>query len=107
MDELETRAADLSSAMNSLMWSDADGLYFNRKWNSGGFVAPKVAAPTNFYPLLVSAASDAQVANCLMWTVYGVFAAKDVFVWGPNGTGLVLGLVQLALKLLFPSKDDA
>jgi hypothetical protein len=37
------------------------------------------------------------------WTVYGVFAAKDIFVWGPNGIGLFLGLVQLALKILFPS----
>ena len=33
-----------------------------------------------------------QVTNCLMWTVYGFIAAKDVFVWGPNGTGLILGL---------------
>ena len=47
-----------------------------------------------------------QVLNCLMWTVYGVFAAKDIFVWGPNGTGLVLGLVQLALKLCFPSVSE-
>ena len=45
-----------------------------------------------------------QVTNCLMWTVYGFIAAKDVFVWGPNGTGLILGLVQLALKLLYPTK---
>ena len=52
-------------------------------------------------PLTVS-----QCANCLLWTSYGVFAAKDVFVWGPNGVGLALGLAQLALKLCFPSKDD-
>lgn len=39
-----------------------------------------------------------------LWTTYGVFAAKDIFVWGPNGTGLILGLVQLALKLVYPSK---
>lgn len=47
-----------------------------------------------------------QVANCALWTAYGVFAAHDVFVWGPNGTGLVLGLAQLALKVLFPSKKE-
>lgn len=47
-----------------------------------------------------------QCLNCLMWTIYGVFAAKDPFVWGPNGTGLVLGLIQLALKLGFPSVDN-
>lgn len=35
---------------------------------------------------------------------YGWFATKDIFVWGPNLTGLMLGLAQLALKLAFPSK---
>ena len=45
----------------------------------------------------------AQVANCWMWTIYG-FGIGDVWVYGPNGTGLLLGLVQLALKLLYPTK---
>ena len=49
----------------------------------------------------------AQIANTLMWTVYGVFAAKDVFVWGPNGAGLGLGLIQLALKFCFPANDES
>lgn len=26
-------------------------------------------------------------------------------MWAPNVTGLVLGLCQLALKLIFPNKD--
>jgi solute carrier family 50 (sugar transporter) len=43
-----------------------------------------------------------QVSNCLMWTCYGL-AIGDVWVYGPNGTGLALGLVQLALKLSYPS----
>jgi len=43
----------------------------------------------------------AQCANTFLWTVYGFFAAKDVFVYGPNAVGLTLGLIQLALKLLF------
>lgn len=46
----------------------------------------------------------AQCVNCLLWTVYGLAAAHDIFVWGPNLTGLTLGLVQLALKLCFPQK---
>jgi hypothetical protein len=60
--ELGARAADLTSGMNALMWSEADGLYFNRQWTAtgGAFAEPKVAAPTSFYPLLVGAASDAQ-----------------------------------------------
>jgi solute carrier family 50 protein (sugar transporter) len=49
-------------------------------------------------------ATAAQCANCAMWTTYGLFAANDVFVWGPNLTGLLLGLVQLALKIAFPSR---
>ena len=45
-----------------------------------------------------------QVANCALWTTYGWFAVRDVFVWGPNLTGLLLGLAQLALKIAFPDK---
>lgn len=37
----------------------------------------------------------------------GIFAARDVFVYGPNGIGLILGLIQLTLKLLYPSKVEA
>jgi len=48
----------------------------------------------------------AQCSNCLMWTVYGL-GIGDVWVWGPNATGLALGCVQLALKLLFPSRSPA
>ena len=45
----------------------------------------------------------AQCANTLLWTVYGLMAAKDVFVYGPNAVGLSLGVAQLVLKALFPS----
>ena len=45
----------------------------------------------------------AQCTNCAMWTVYGL-GIGDIWVWGPNSTGLALGLVQLALKLIFPSR---
>lgn len=44
----------------------------------------------------------ATCSNCAMWTIYGL-GIGDIWVWGPNATGLALGLVQLALKLLFPS----
>ena len=37
-----------------------------------------------------------------MWTVYGL-SIGDVWVYGPNGTGLALGLAQLVLKVLYPS----
>lgn len=41
-----------------------------------------------------------------MWTVYGV-SVGDCWVWGPNGTGLGLGLMQLALKLVFRREGSA
>lgn len=44
----------------------------------------------------------AQCTNCFMWTVYG-FAIGDVWVYGPNLTGFILGLMQLVLKMLFNS----
>jgi len=48
----------------------------------------------------------AQVVNTFLWAAYGL-AIRDTFVWGPNVAGLCLGLVQLALKLLFPVKKRA
>ena len=43
-----------------------------------------------------------QCTNCAMWTVYGI-GIGDIWVYGPNGAGLTLGLAQLLLKLLYPS----
>ena len=47
---------------------------------------------------------DRRCANTLLWTIYGVMAAKDIFVYGPNAIGLSLGIAQLLLKVIFPSK---
>ena len=44
----------------------------------------------------------AQIINSSLWTAYGV-TLRQIFVWAPNGIGLVLGLMQLALKFLYPS----
>jgi len=49
----------------------------------------------------------AQCANCLLWTVYGYFGVGNIFVWGPNFTGLLLSFAQLGLKVLYPSKAAA
>ncbi|KAL3932328.1 MAG: hypothetical protein SGBAC_010902 [Bacillariaceae sp.] len=44
----------------------------------------------------------AQVINSSLWTFYGV-AVQNSFVWGPNSIALGLGLVQLALKIMYPA----
>jgi hypothetical protein len=59
--ELNARAAILTAALNSQMWDPSSDFYMNRKWHPQPGWAPKVAAPTNFYPMLVSAPTDAQV----------------------------------------------
>jgi solute carrier family 50 protein (sugar transporter) len=52
---------------------------------------------------ILSSLTIAQVTNTAIWSAYGL-AIKDKFVYGPNLTGLGFGLVQLVLKLAFPSK---
>ena len=47
----------------------------------------------------------AQVANCGTWTMYGL-GIGDSWVWGPNTAGLLLGIAQLGLKIVFPSKGQ-
>jgi uncharacterized protein with PQ loop repeat len=44
--------------------------------------------------------------NCLMWTVFGWFAMKDVNVYLPNFLGLVSGIIQVLLKLVYGSIKD-
>merc|ERR1712166_1290628 len=39
--------------------------------------------------------------NCLLWTCYGVMIKNDVYVYGPNGAGLLCGLIQLSLFARF------
>mmetsp|Transcript_51842 Transcript_51842/g.155586 ORF Transcript_51842/g.155586 Transcript_51842/m.155586 type:complete len:170 (+) Transcript_51842:579-1088(+) len=54
---------------------------------------------------ILASLTTAQVVNTSLWSVYGL-AVKDRFVWGPNVVGLALGLTQLMLKVLFPTKQD-
>ncbi|GIL91613.1 hypothetical protein Vretimale_9627 [Volvox reticuliferus] len=50
----------------------------------------------SIYPPLAATA----IANGSMWTVYG-FAVKDINLWLPNLFGAILGILQLALRLLY------
>jgi len=54
---------------------------------------------------ILGSLTAAQCVNTGLWTTYG-FAVNDYFVWGPNIIGLGLGLMQLALKILYPSKSE-
>ena len=51
---------------------------------------------------ILSSLTISQVTNTALWSVYGL-AIKDKFVYGPNMVGLGFGLIQLLLKLAFPS----
>lgn len=44
--------------------------------------------------------------NGLLWATYGIVALRDPFVWAPNAFGAALGVVQVALKLIIPSKEN-
>lgn len=39
-----------------------------------------------------------QVVNCLTWTVYG-FVQDDVWLYGPNTAGLILGAYMFASRM--------
>lgn len=44
--------------------------------------------------------------NCLMWTVFGWFAMKDINVYLPNFLGLVSGIAQVLLKLIYGNNKE-
>jgi hypothetical protein len=84
--ELGARATAMANGINNKMWSESDGLYFNRKWQAGSW-APKVAAPTNFYPLLSNIATDAQVTRMVSrWLANeSEFCVKDTTSLASSG----------------------
>ncbi|KAG2445336.1 hypothetical protein HYH02_008801 [Chlamydomonas schloesseri] len=41
--------------------------------------------------------------NAALWTTYGV-AVGDPYIWAPNGIGLALSVMQIALRLVFPAR---
>jgi len=43
----------------------------------------------------------ASTANCTLWTSYGLLVIHDPFVYGPNGFGLGMSMVQLGLIARF------
>jgi hypothetical protein len=47
----------------------------------------------------------ANLSNSCMWLVYGIFALNDPFVYGPNGIGASLAILQLSLSFIYPRKD--
>lgn len=48
----------------------------------------------------------ATTVNCVLWTVWGIFEAHDSNIYVPNGLGLVFGLTQLALKVIYPASSS-
>ena len=68
------------------------------------------AAPLSTIALVLQTKSTASIhvptmmvntANAVFWTAYGM-AVLDYFIFVPNGCGALLGLVQMALCVLFP-----
>lgn len=44
--------------------------------------------------------------NAALWTTYGV-AVTDVYIYLPNGIGLALSVMQVALRAVFPARPAA
>ena len=97
------------SAMSAAAISSALGLFASGLFVilcSSPLASMKKVIATRDATSIYAPGTAAQCANTALWTVYGFVAAKDVFVWGPNITGLLLGIAQLVLKLIFPSKGE-
>jgi solute carrier family 50 protein (sugar transporter) len=48
----------------------------------------------------------ASIANCSLWSTYGLLAIHDPFIYLPNIIGLVISIVQLLLFLCYRSTSE-
>lgn len=62
VQELSDRATTMSNSLQTL-WSDADGLFLNKRLDTGEF--QRRLSPTHFYPLLAGAASNEQARRII------------------------------------------
>jgi solute carrier family 50 protein (sugar transporter) len=112
-------------------------LFFVFVWGSVGFVAAILedkeqgiaiigilgnivvfglfASPLSTFPKIVKRKDSSsinrpfaicQVLNCIVWVSYGL-ATNDIYLATPNFVGLLLGLAQVSLILLYPPKPVA
>lgn len=88
--ELEVRGTQTASQLNGVLWNDQEGIYLNKLWQTGEWNAndPKTrgfqVAPTNFYPMLARAPSDAQVERMISRYLANTseFAVNDKQAYG-------------------------
>lgn len=45
-------------------------------------------------------------ANATFWTAFG-FGTSDYFIMVPNGIGAILGIIQMALRIIVPSRETS
>ena len=48
----------------------------------------------------------AAIVNCFLWSVVGLMDMKDFNIYAPNLLGLLFGLIQLALKLIYKGERE-
>jgi solute carrier family 50 protein (sugar transporter) len=53
---------------------------------------------SSLYPPMVIA----NIVNCFCWVVYGLMALDDPIIYGQNGAGMALNVVNLVLVMVFP-----
>ena len=69
--ELEARGAGLVAQINANLWHEEAGIYVNKNWQTNSWVENSqkgnglTIAPTNFYPMIAGAPTDAQVERML------------------------------------------
>lgn len=96
--------ASMPDKQHELMWGAAANLiliaFFSSPLSSLAHVLRTRCSATIFanWPLSV-----VSTANSALWTAYGLAIARP-FVWAPNAFGCVLGVVQLLLCALLPTK---
>ena len=94
----------MTAAQHELMWGAAANLiliaFFSSPLSSLAHVLRTRCSATIFanWPLSV-----VSTGNSALWTAYGLAIARP-FVWAPNAFGCVLGVVQLLLCALLPTK---
>ena len=77
------------------------GLFINLAMYASPLAAMKVVLQTKSSEALPLPLTLASLISCISWSVTGYFDMHDIYVYGPPVLGVLCGILQLSLKILY------
>jgi solute carrier family 50 protein (sugar transporter) len=82
------------------------GVFINLAMYASPLAALKVVLDTKSAESIPLPFTVASLLSCLLWSIVGYIDMKDVYVYFPAMLGIICGIMQISLKLIYADKES-